>query len=1492
MTEWILDYEEGGNVRRKLNELKYTVDSIVESGKTSTSGTDGTSGIDGTSGTSGSSGTSGTSGSSGSSGTSGIDGTSGSSGTGFNTVTNYSNNRILKSDGTTNGAYANSGLTFDGLTLDVKGNINLSGDISIIGGTETQFLKADGSLDSTIYSNSGHNHNKLYQPNNTNPFVYTDNTGTFHIDGNIIQSGITNDAHFGQIYTNNDYILLRSESTSGLSNSEYAGLEVIRYDGLNNGRLAFDKFGVARVGDVGYEQPLSTREETPTDKYLSIWNSGTTRFETINPIDLPISYQTNLSISGETYNRISGDTFLNNLISGETINRIAGDTDTNIVISDNIINNVSTSKHGFVPKLSGDNYNYFNGDGDWIVPSHPYSGLITHPIITDNYNGTITVGSCVCMLYSTIDFTGNINNYTISGSTLTPTNQVSSTLCVNYNNGLPIYTIENQGTVNWSNTTAISTIYRDNNILSFLDWNSLGNGLPDKTHLRFLKTQRFAWESGLSISESNERIINIDSGKAWNGVVRTSLSFSSSSINNCTLWYHSGGTWTTTGVTQYNNLYYDNGANLNEVADTHYVVNWVYRQLSSVDNEIIILLNSSDCVTESEAKSSQPPTVPIFISTICFLIGKIIVQKNASASTSIESAFSSVFVSTPVTNHSSLSNLDYDNSGHVGFLSSNNSITGSTRTKITYDYKGLIINGEDATTADINDSENKKYVTDIEKVNIGYLTGITFNVQIQLNSKSNTGHTHYQLYQPNGSNPFVYTDNGGTLHIDGNITQSGSTYETHSEQIYTTKDYILLRSGATVGLSNNEYTGIEAINYDGVNNGRLVFDKFGVARVGDVGFEQPLSTREENPINNYLAYWNSGTTRFETVDPIDLPVSTQNYNLLTGETFDRISGDTFLNNLITILTQNITNNYVTYTGATSNVNLGNNNLTSGSFIKTGGTSNQFLKADGSSDITPYVSQNGGVIYHTTPWINIGTVSTSGVNITGVGTAFTSGMVGAKIIINSEERIIVNYVSATSITVNLAFSVNYNGIMFSVYNRILKLSADGSFTISSYNNGNSFSITSNSVAYISTGRLFYGYQLDTSFSRSLAGVLSIDNGTSGNYRDLALRYVYQSIGTSTGDSIGDIRQSNQASTILFEKCTVANVEKGNGTWVNLFKVDASGNTISNSFIKSGGTSNQFLKADGSSDITPYVSQNGGIIYHTTPWINTGTVSTSGVNITGVGTAFSAAMIGAKIIINSEERIIATYISATSITVGSPFSINYNGFGFGVYNKWFSFDGSGNAMFFSPTSGINSFYINTSSNVIIYSKLSMTDSTQSFQKNTTGIIEINNNTLGNYRDLALRYVYQSITTAVGDAIGDIRHSNQMSTVLFEKCTVANATKGSGTWVTLFKVDANGNIVGLYNQPITTVALPGFNIDMTTGEEFSVTMGTNQALTIMNPIIKKPFKVIMTGGTLATSIFSGYTSNWIYGALQSDYVPLSTNYLQCEIRSAGQIYLWWGM
>ena len=53
----------------------------------------------------------------------------------------------------------------------------------------------------------------------------------------------------------------------------------------------------------------------------------------------------------------------------------------------------------------------------------------------------------------------------------------------------------------------------------------------------------------------------------------------------------------------------------------------------------------------------------------------------------------------------------------------NAAITGATKTKITYDAKGLITAGADATTADIADSTDKRYVTDAQLTVIGNTSG-------------------------------------------------------------------------------------------------------------------------------------------------------------------------------------------------------------------------------------------------------------------------------------------------------------------------------------------------------------------------------------------------------------------------------------------------------------------------------------------------------------------------------------------------------------------------------------------------------------------------------------------------------------------------------------------------------------------------------------------------------------------------------------------------
>jgi hypothetical protein len=74
----------------------------------------------------------------------------------------------------------------------------------------------------------------------------------------------------------------------------------------------------------------------------------------------------------------------------------------------------------------------------------------------------------------------------------------------------------------------------------------------------------------------------------------------------------------------------------------------------------------------------------------------------------------------------------------VGAVATNSAITGATKTKVTYDAKGLVTSGADATTADIADSSNKRYVTDADLVVIGNTSNTNTGDQTFLNARVQT----------------------------------------------------------------------------------------------------------------------------------------------------------------------------------------------------------------------------------------------------------------------------------------------------------------------------------------------------------------------------------------------------------------------------------------------------------------------------------------------------------------------------------------------------------------------------------------------------------------------------------------------------------------------------------------------------------------------------------------------------------------------------------
>ena len=88
-----------------------------------------------------------------------------------------------------------------------------------------------------------------------------------------------------------------------------------------------------------------------------------------------------------------------------------------------------------------------------------------------------------------------------------------------------------------------------------------------------------------------------------------------------------------------------------------------------------------------------------------------------------------------------------------GLVVKNAAITGATKTKITYDTKGLVTAGADATTADIADSTDKRYQTDNQKL----YNDATSSIQTQLNAKVSGVTATSPITSSGGTTPIIST---------------------------------------------------------------------------------------------------------------------------------------------------------------------------------------------------------------------------------------------------------------------------------------------------------------------------------------------------------------------------------------------------------------------------------------------------------------------------------------------------------------------------------------------------------------------------------------------------------------------------------------------------------------------------------------------------------------------------------------------------------------
>lgn len=101
--------------------------------------------------------------------------------------------------------------------------------------------------------------------------------GKIIADCDIIQNGAAYETHAEQIFSHNDYMVMRDGAVNGLPAGSYSGLQIKKYNGSDDCRMVVDNTGMMRVGKINNEQPLLTREEA-----ANINNGALLKWDAVN----------------------------------------------------------------------------------------------------------------------------------------------------------------------------------------------------------------------------------------------------------------------------------------------------------------------------------------------------------------------------------------------------------------------------------------------------------------------------------------------------------------------------------------------------------------------------------------------------------------------------------------------------------------------------------------------------------------------------------------------------------------------------------------------------------------------------------------------------------------------------------------------------------------------------------------------------------------------------------------------------------------------------------------------------------------------------------------------------------------------------------------------------------------------------------------------------------------------------------------------------------
>ena len=291
--------------------------------------------------------------------------------------------------------------------------------------------------------------------------------------------------------------------------------------------------------------------------------------------------------------------------------------------------------------------------------------ILTGGVITEGTTGTITISALTALLRSADTATSPLILVTLAQQ-LNQTMEAADTKYYVVLTSTPAIVIRTT-IANDTTEIGIGICMKEDDTVHFMNAGMrLQNGVA-KLHRRAATLRESELASGCAISDAGgaSREFNIAKGVVYHGITRLTP-FADAPYNpydsgddKFTYVYRDGAdSWSfTADSTVINNTqYYDGAYALATLGPNKYACHWVY--IHPDDMDVYVVFGTSNGKLAVAEQEQPPGDLPDVISNFGMLLGCIIIEKNATAFTTIQMVSDLFFVGTAVADHGSLGGLD------------------------------------------------------------------------------------------------------------------------------------------------------------------------------------------------------------------------------------------------------------------------------------------------------------------------------------------------------------------------------------------------------------------------------------------------------------------------------------------------------------------------------------------------------------------------------------------------------------------------------------------------------------------------------------------------------------------------------------------------------------------------------------------------------------------------------------------------------------------